>query len=570
MQTPSFVAFGSAHGGVGRTLAVWGVGRVLAARGLRVLLVDVDLESPGLTRLVAHDCEGIVEWAAARGSGTEQALVERCVAIAEGLKVLPAGRLDAAYWDRLEAWTRGERSAVWEELRGAIAAAGIADVVLVDVAAGSSRVSEKIVRAVADRAVLFTALNRQHVAGTAELARRCGEAGVPTRVVGSLLPLGEDELRAAREAAAREAGLELSLVIPQHPRVALDERACERGPVFAAHVELARAVVVDAGFEVRSILRALEAAIAEEAWPRVLSLLRLARVVEPGGEPLTATLAWLREHTAPADATDPVFALLAEALPADSPTHASFATALHRTENPRARGFYERFLAGAPDHADMLGNFAAFLSDVCGEHDLAETYYERALAADDEDADHRGNYANFLALVRGDRSRADACYRETIARAPEDAHHLGNYANFRVSAFADVAGAEALYRRALAVEPDDCNLLGNFARLLFAEGRAEEGREPLARALDASEPGSALRCELCFYALAHAPELCPDATSQLLAALTAGVRSPGWDLAANVARARRDGHPQPELLAALAKVIADEAPLAVLDALPRA
>ncbi|MBZ5708907.1 hypothetical protein [Nannocystis pusilla] len=65
------------------------------------------------------------------------------------------------------------------------------------------------------------------------------------------------------------------------------------------------------------------------------------------------------------------------------------------------------------------------------------------------------------------------------------------------------------------------------------------------RALEASE-GTAQRCELYFYAFAHAPELCP------------------------VTRARRDGHPQPELLAALARVIADEAPLAALDDVTRA
>lgn len=567
MRTPSFIACWSAHGGAGRTLAVWGVGRVLAARGLRVLLVDLDLESPGLTRIVATDGEGVVEWAASRGDA--QALGERCVPIGDGLRVLPAGRLDAGYWDRLEGWAAAARGAAWDELRRAIAAADVADVVLIDAAAGSTRAAEAVVRALADRVVLFTALDRQHVAGTAELLRRCEDAGLATRAVGGPLPVGEDELRAVREAAARAAGIELSLVIPQHPRVALDERACERGPIHAAHVELARLMLRDAGFEVRAILRAIEAAIAEDAWPRVVSLVRVAKVVEPSGESLAATLGWLREHAAPG-AGDPVFALLVEALPADAPVHASFATALHRAGNPLARGFYEKFLAEVPGHADMLGNFAAFLSDVRGEHDLAEAYYERALAADGEDADHRGNFANFLALIRGDRARADACYRETVALAPEDAHHLGNYANFRAGAFADAAGAEALYRRALAIEPEDGNLLGNFARLLLAAGRAEEGRELLARALAASEPESALRCELCFYAFAHAPELCPDALPQLLAALRAGVRSPGWDLTANVARARAEGHPQAELVAGLAAVIADEAPLAVLDAFTRA
>ncbi|MCY1006978.1 hypothetical protein OV079_15715 [Nannocystis pusilla] len=136
-------------------------------------------------------------------------------------------------------------------------------------------------------------------------------------------------------------------MIPQHPRAALDERASERGPILAAHVELARVMVLDAGFEVRSILRAIEAAIAEEAWPRVVSLVRVAKVVEPSGESLAATLGWLREHAGPG-AGDPVFSLLVEALPADAPIHASFATALHRAGNPLARGFYENFWRRCP------------------------------------------------------------------------------------------------------------------------------------------------------------------------------------------------------------------------------
>ncbi|PCC75846.1 KGGVGR-motif variant AAA ATPase [Nannocystis exedens] len=175
MRTPSFIACWSAHGGVGRTLAVWGVGRVLAARGLRVLLVDLDLESPGLTRIVGSDGEGLVEWAVARGG--VQALVERCVPLGEGLRVLPAGRLDASYWDRLDGWTAEARDVAWGELRRAIVAAEVADLVLIDAAAGASRAAERGVRALADRVVLFTALDRQHVAGTAELRRRCEEAG---------------------------------------------------------------------------------------------------------------------------------------------------------------------------------------------------------------------------------------------------------------------------------------------------------------------------------------------------------------------------------------------------------
>lgn len=574
MQVTRFVVFWSAHGGVGRTLAVWSVGRILAEEGLRVLLVDLDLAAPGLSRLCGGEGEGLLELFEAPEEG--EALARLCVPVAglEGLRALPAGRLDAGYWDRLDAWTREDRSLELAALRRWIAEGSLADIVLVDAGGGLGRATERVMRALADHVVVPTALTQQHVAGTAELLRRCRDAGVGARVVPCLLPAGEDELAELREAAAREAWDEAwgapvarSLSIPLHPRLALREQphaAFARGPVYAAHVALARALLQDVGFERAALMDAVEAALGERQWARALALLRVAIAVDAGREFLAATVPWLREKMAPDPASDPVFALLAEALPVDSPRYPVLATGLHRAGNPLARRFYERFLAEEPDHADMLGNFAACLSDMCGEHELAEEYYQRALKADPSDADHLGNYANFLALVRRDPARADACYQATIAAAPEDAHHLGNYANFRLAAFDDLEGAEALYRRALAVEPDEPGLLGNFARALFAAGRDAEARELLARALADPAADPALRCELCFYALAHAPDLCPEALTQLRALLAAGVRSPGWDLRANVARVRREGHPQAELLATLAAVIADAAPLSAL------
>jgi rhamnogalacturonyl hydrolase YesR len=50
--------------------------------------------------------------------------------------------------------------------------------------------------------------------------------------------------------------------------------------------------------------------------------------------------------------------------------------------------------------------------------------------------------------------------------------------------------------------------------------------------------------------------------------ITEGVRSPGFDLSANVERARIDNVPAVDLLAALAEVIADEQPAETLDQFP--
>ena len=48
--------------------------------------------------------------------------------------------------------------------------------------------------------------------------------------------------------------------------------------------------------------------------------------------------------------------------------------------------------------------------------------------------------------------------------------------------------------------------------------------------------------------------------------LADGERSLGWDLSENCARAAKRGHPNLELLRAIARVISEEAPVSILDA----
>lgn len=65
---PPRVAFFSLKGGVGRSTALFLWGRALAAQGKRVLLLDLDLEAPGLGALLLPDADrpayGVVDWLA--------------------------------------------------------------------------------------------------------------------------------------------------------------------------------------------------------------------------------------------------------------------------------------------------------------------------------------------------------------------------------------------------------------------------------------------------------------------------------------------------------------------------
>ena len=55
LPRPIFVTFYSFKGGVGRTMALANVAAILAGRGRRVLMIDFDLEAPGLTLLARKE-----------------------------------------------------------------------------------------------------------------------------------------------------------------------------------------------------------------------------------------------------------------------------------------------------------------------------------------------------------------------------------------------------------------------------------------------------------------------------------------------------------------------------------
>jgi hypothetical protein len=105
-----------------------------------------------------------------------------------------------------------------------------------------------------------------------------------------------------------------------------------------------------------------------------------------------------------------------------------------------------------------------------------------------------------------------------------------------------------------------------YAQLLLATGRKSEGMELLCRAeLLVEDDDEGLQTELVFYHLAHDTAAWLKTLSKMRALLELGYRSEKWPLQRNVERAETDGHPNLELLRALAKVVADEALLSSLD-----
>ncbi len=102
---PAIVTFYSFKGGVGRTTALVACAWQLAKLGKKVVVVDLDLEAPGLGALLgAEGARGVVDYLIdhlATGSSDLADLVVPSVVLGNNVQVLSAGTLDARYLEKL-------------------------------------------------------------------------------------------------------------------------------------------------------------------------------------------------------------------------------------------------------------------------------------------------------------------------------------------------------------------------------------------------------------------------------------------------------------------------------------
>jgi len=129
--------------------------------------------------------------------------------------------------------------------------------------------------------------------------------------------------------------------------------------------------------------------------------------------------------------------------------------------------------------------------------------------------------------------------------------------------------AEKYYKKSLEIDPEYVNSLGNYAGFLLARGD-EKGFDLLWKAIELEENDPLhddLKLECQFYRYAHIEDLTSrtEALNRIRGLLQEGIRSPGWVLSENVKRAIEDGHPHPEFLTKLSKVISDEIDIKELD-----
>ncbi len=282
-EFPQIFAFYSFKGGVGRSMAVLNLAYALAAKGRHVLVLDMDLEAPGLSGFLHREKEisgfarcdmvDLVGWASSAIPPLDPlsfpSSSEFVVSIPpEKLEPIPRasselGRLDIIpveedrdYYDRLTTLGMGNYNQNDLVRTGSVLRAWLKnlrfpigvpdyygpdfdrtssyDYVLVDSRTGITETGGLCIGPLSDQLVVLSALNDQNVRGTRNFLEEVGvlknsdqsgsESGrKPYLIVASLLPTGEIETKNERLKEFEKALGKAQVKLSYHPRLALKE-----------------------------------------------------------------------------------------------------------------------------------------------------------------------------------------------------------------------------------------------------------------------------------------------------------------------------------------------------------
>lgn len=182
------VTFYSFKGGVGRTMALMNTAIELVQRGRKVLVVDFDLEAPGVSSfdIAAETTESlglvdyVCEYLRSRKAPDASAYLHPCKTWknAKGeLWVMPSGKQDSQYGARLtsinweELYSVHDGYLMFEDLKAQWRAAIQPDYVLIDSRTGHTDVGGICTRQLPDAVVLMMFPNRQNLRGMVRIHR---------------------------------------------------------------------------------------------------------------------------------------------------------------------------------------------------------------------------------------------------------------------------------------------------------------------------------------------------------------------------------------------------------------
>lgn len=267
---PFWITFYSYKGGVGRSLAVANTAAMLAQRGRRVLLVDFDLEAPGLDSFSefanAAGKRGVVEYVSefirTNSAPDLREFIHSCHLSAPSrgqLWVMPAGRKDTTYNHDLsrirwaELYEQDNGHAFFANWKAAVDAEFQPDYVFIDSRTGLTEVGGVCTTFFPDLVVMLFALNEQNVRGIGTVAQSIRQAD-PDRVpqihfvatpVPNLPPETPREtpsrvrderrglLTERMEAASKVLGVKVNASIHYYPPACLSEKLFVLDPAFS-------------------------------------------------------------------------------------------------------------------------------------------------------------------------------------------------------------------------------------------------------------------------------------------------------------------------------------------------
>jgi len=490
---PLFIAFYSFRGGVGRTMALASVGMQLGGLGRRVLLIDFDLEAPGLTVLarglrarpragtddeppgvtdIIQDCLKAPHRSPLRVGARPQSLARKyafrlripseLVRMKGGrVDVIPCGRMSEGYRERFHdldlpaLYADGVGAPMMARLKEQIRDCGLYDYVLIDSRTGWSDEGGIVTTHLADHVILFSGLNHQNVEGTADFLRDVGASKRGKNwasLVFSPVPQAYEELRDERAQAARKLIRERASVdvqpvcfIPYHPRIALDEMAflstwmsTELRPAYERIAHRVRELASDAPADVLlAVTRAASEQRIGEVKPQVPRL----------------------RAEGPIDAASPLRAV-------EVVYHQFGRSAYDDGDLETAGRWYRECLGLAEAAGDSLGAATMYhelgvLAQDRGEFDAAEEWYRKSLPITEETGDRAAAATTYhqlgtLAQDRGEFDAAEEWYRKSLASkaeigaqggAAKTYHQLGTLARVR----GDLDAAEEWYRKSVAI-----------------------------------------------------------------------------------------------------------------------
>ncbi|MBT9099200.1 AAA family ATPase [Methylovulum psychrotolerans] len=299
-----FIAFYSYKGGVGRTLALANCARTLAAKGKKIVLLDLDLEAPGLLHFEAlqpksrnknpagfADClengppDSLDDYIhECRGKKTDRGTVW----------LMPAGRhngsdylgfLNGMTWN--DFYTQQEGYKILENLRGHIIDRFNPDYVFMDARTGLSEIGGIATHQLADIVVLVFNLNGQNITGAKRVfdsIRDKAPLNPKIILVASPVPVMPTEkgtpfakkMQTIRRDFSGAYNNDKPLVIPYHPLLAFEDRLLvDDGDLFSSDapyrrlVEIIQKVAeVDADFYLQQMAEPMQKGDS----PRVISL----------------------------------------------------------------------------------------------------------------------------------------------------------------------------------------------------------------------------------------------------------------------------------------------------------